>query len=167
MAIAPVVHSRDAPEIVDHCSMILERTPVFAPAPALLTHSGDLLRQFGADKVQVTGADTITLTYGINATAVNAAALLKDEVNGVKLIVDNASTTRDLPVASANGIADVLRGIAGLDVNVANAPGGTHQIQATSHDGMLVHDVAALVERSPIDGVDVAVYVPMDIALGG
>ena len=133
-------------------------TSIKPPAYVYVEQHGDLLKQFGATKVEATDAFTIKLTYTNNAKAVNADALLKDEIWGAKLVVDNQSNTRDLPSPDAYGMSDILKGVAGLQVStlVPRCPCAS-QINVTTADQGLATLVNDLVEPKPTDMVNVSV----------
>lgn len=135
-------------------------TSVRPPAYEYVRQHGDLLRQFGADKVEATDAGTITLTYHNNSKAVNADALLKDEVQGARLVIDNQSLTTDAPTPNAYDMSDILKGVAGLDVSTLVPRGrgpSAIQINVTTADQDLARLVGDLVEPKPTDGVNVSV----------
>ena len=133
-------------------------TSVRPPAYEYVKQHGDLLKQFGADKVEATDAFTIKLTYNNNSKAVNADALLKDEVWGAKLVIDNKSLTTDAPTANVYEMSDILKGVGGLEVSTlvprCMCPS---QINVTTADQGFAELVSDLVEPKPTDMVNVSV----------
>jgi hypothetical protein len=138
----------------------MQATSALPPAYAFVRAHGDVLKQLGATKVEATDSMTIKATYVNNAKAVNADALLKDTVWGAKLVIDNQSLTADAPVASATGIADVLRGVDGLEVYEIAGDKGTTEIIGVSFDAGLAKTLADLTEATPIKGVTVEIPQP-------
>lgn len=135
-------------------------TSMIPPAPAYVRAHGELLTQLGATKVEATDNFTIKLTYTSNVAAVNAEALLKDTIWGAKLVIDNQSTTTDAPHANVYGMADLLKGVAGLDVDtrVERSPDGRRDVFASSADQQLVDAVSALVEPNPAEHTTISVF---------
>lgn len=133
-------------------------TSIRPPAYEYVKQHGDLLKQFGADKVETPDAFTIKLTYTNNAKAVNADALLKDEIWGAKLVIDNQSTTTDVQTPDVYGISDVLKGVSGLAVStLVPRCMCASQINVTTADQGLATLVSDLVEPKPTNMVNVSV----------
>ena len=137
----------------------MQMTSIRPPAYEYVGQHGDLLTQLGATKVEATDAFTIVATYHNNRAGVNAEALLKDTVWGAKLIVDNQSMTADYHEPTPSGIADLLKGVAGLDVSVATErrPDGNSVITARTADEGFARLVADLVKPNPTDRIQVKV----------
>jgi hypothetical protein len=140
----------------------MQMTSALPPAYAYVKSHGDLLKQLGAVKVEATDSMTIKATYVDNSKAVNAEALLKDTAWGAKLVIDNQSLTTDMPVASGSGIADVLRGVEGLEVyEIAGGPKNENtEIIGVTFDAGLAGLLADLTEATPIKGVTVEIPQP-------
>ena len=143
----------------------MQMTSIRPPAYEYVAKHGDLLRQLGAAKVEATDGFTINLTYFNNAAAVNAEGLLKDSVWGAKLVVDNQSLTADAPFVNAHCIAEVLRGVEGLEVGVLTPrflPGHPGHpslvVNASTEDAQLARLLQDLVETRPTPEIEVAVY---------
>lgn len=133
-------------------------TSIKPPAYTYVEQHGDLLKQFGATKVEATDAFTIKLTYTNNEKAVNADALLKDEIWGAKLVIDNQSLTTDAPTPDVYGISDVLKGVSGLQVStLVPRCMCDSQINVTTADQGLARLVGDLVETKPAPLVNVSV----------
>ena len=110
----------------------MQMTSIRPPAYEFVAQHGNLLTQLGAAKVETPDAFTIKATYFNNNNAVNAEALLNDTVWGAKLVVDNQSMTADAPAPNAHTMAQLLKGVAGLDVTTTTErrPNGNSVIEA-------------------------------------
>jgi hypothetical protein len=137
----------------------MQMTSIRPPAYEYVSQHGDLLTQLGASKVEATDAFTIKATYHNNRNGVNAEALLNDTVWGAQLLVSNESLTADFHVPTVDGLVDLLKGVAGLEVSVATArcPGGPTYIQAQTRDQNLATLLTDLVKESPMENVHVNV----------
>lgn len=138
----------------------MQMTSIRPPAFEYVRQHGNLLTQLGAAKVEARDAFTIVATYFNNEAAVNAEALLKDEVWGAQLIVDNKSMTADAPAATAYGMEALLKGVAGLEVTTSTErrPGGNSFITASTEDPQLARLVQDLVREQPRPNIQVGVY---------
>jgi hypothetical protein len=132
------------------------------PAYAYVAAHGDLLTQLGATKVEATDSMTVKATFADSAHAVTADALLKDTVWGAKLVVDSQTRSTEAVSVTADGIADVLRGVQGANVQVSYAKGGPNNapvanamVGVSSSDPTLVQDLTELVEPHPAAHVGV------------
>jgi hypothetical protein len=127
---------------------------VLPPAYDLVRTTGDLFTQLGATKVVALDSTTIQLTYADESTASNAAALLKDSVRGANLLVAGPGGQKP-PVATADGIANVLRGVAGLEVY--SIEGTPAEIYGVTFDADLQSKLSAIVDRTPVTGVTIEI----------
>lgn len=134
-------------------------TGIQAPALALVQKHGDLFRQLGAAEVTATNLDTVQLTYYNNRNGVNAAALLNPSMDGVKLLVANKAMTRDAHSPTADGMADLLKGVSNLHVQQytgRNAGGDAPQIiSVATSDYTQYKTLRDLLNSSPAPGVEV------------
>jgi len=129
------------------------------PAYAIALEHSNTLRELGAIEVATPDGFTVVASYINNAKAVNAEALLKDTVLGAKLVIANKSMTPDSPVASAQGMAQVLSGIENLAVDTltARCPGAPTSIIARTDDQALAAFLEQALEPQPAPNVNVVV----------
>lgn len=129
-------------------------TSVMPPSYAFVKRHGELLTQLGATKIETPDAFQIKLTYVNNAAAVNAKAAFSDSVWGAKLLVDNQSTTLDMPAPSMQGLQALLSGVPRLETSIATArcPGGGETLLVASPDKQAVEGLQALLRTEPLFG---------------
>jgi hypothetical protein len=92
-------------------------TPNVAPAPgpapdaaAVLARQEPNFRALGADRVQVEAPDAIRLSFDDPRQALVARSLMRETVQGVRLLFEHAPTTLPLP-----SLSDAGRAISRLD----------------------------------------------------
>src|SRR5688500_18831778 len=134
-------------------------TSIYAPAGSVVRQFDNMVRQMRGAKDEATKLDTATLTFHNNAKAVKADALLNDTFRGAKLVVDNRSLTADVPSVTAHGIADVLKGVKGIELNVSQArvPGGPGSVDVITYDRHLADSLRQMFNPAPAPNVTVRV----------
>jgi hypothetical protein len=133
----------------------MQLTSILPPAYYFVKEIADLLAQLGATKVEATDSTTVKVTYADNDVAANASALFKDTVRGAKLVVEDTSGVREPGHVSADGIANVLRGVEGLEVY--EIEGTPTEVYGVTFDPKLQSALSALVDRTPVAGVTVEI----------
>lgn len=120
-------------------------TSVLAPSYAAAEQYGALLRQLGATKLDHGDPYELRITYFNNERAVNASAVLRDTVDGARLVVENRSMTADFHTPTVDGVARLLHGVPGVETSVGIPRGGRGlDLYVTSPDQRTVDGLRAL-----------------------
>jgi hypothetical protein len=130
---------------------------VLPPAYDYVREHADLLTQLGATEVEATDSMTIKATFADSAHAFTADALLKDTVQGAKLVIDSATKSTEAVAVTAQGVADMLSGVQGVNVQTSYSKGipSNALVGVAASEPTLVQDLTALVEPHPAPGIGV------------
>ena len=130
--------------------------PPMSMAHDLLDRVGTTLTDLGASSVDVVDSQTLRVVYNNNFKGVQAAGAIKDVVDGVRILVENHSLTKDFWTVTGENVASWLGQSAAVE-KVESAETSPVQLKVFGASGQAESALASLLRPELADGTSIEV----------